>query len=290
MTAIDRAFIRAYTQQDPAVSADFPAPVYRVDAAENDSAAAADHNAVPPPHIEPVTNGLSVVAAPPKSLFRPMLQVERFTWSRTCLRLAKSAASELDRLAESFAAAMSEGRKVLAVGSCRRGQGATTMLLCVGRRLADWGLKNVLVDADLVDPQLARRLGILPEFGLEHVLAGQAPLEEVVIESVADRLALLPIHAPFTNSGVSDGSRTRLGEALDTLTANYNLVLIDPGPLQGPRGIDGPPADVLTDRLSAVMLVHDAGIASRQRLADVQRSLAEAGIVRAGIIENFVPA
>ncbi|NQU23875.1 MAG: hypothetical protein HQ567_21545, partial [Candidatus Nealsonbacteria bacterium] len=238
--------------------------------------------------LENATEPLKNAAEPLESSFQPMLQVDQFTWSKTCLQLAESAGGELDRLAESFVAAMSAGRKVLAVGSCRRGQGATTMLLCVGKRLADWGLKSVLVDADLVDPQLARQLGILPEFGLEHVLAGQMPLQEVVIESATDRLALLPIHEPFTNSEVPADDRMRLAESFDTLTANYNLVLIDPGPLQGPRAIDGPLADVLIDRLDAVMLVYNAGVASQQRLANVQRSLTENGIAQAGIIENFV--
>ena len=65
-------------------------------------------------------------------------------------------------------------------------------------------------------------------------------------------------------------------------------MLIDPGPLQGPQAIDGPLADVLIGRLDAVMLVYNAGVASQQRLANVQRSLTENGIAQAGIIENFV--
>ena len=93
-------------------------------------------------------------SAPPD--FKPAWQVDRFTWPRVCRRLMARAAEEFDRLADALLAANARGQKVLAMAGCCRGEGATTLLLCAARRLAERGVKLVLVDADL-EPASARQ-------------------------------------------------------------------------------------------------------------------------------------
>ena len=86
------------------------------------------------------------------------------------------AAEELDRLADALLAAGRQGQKVLAIGGCRRGEGATTLLLCAVRRLAERGIKPVLVDADLGRPRLAKRLGVQPQFGWDETTEAGGPI------------------------------------------------------------------------------------------------------------------
>jgi Mrp family chromosome partitioning ATPase len=220
--------------------------------------------------------------------FRPLLQVDRFTWPRPCSRLVTAAAGELDRLSDELLAVQARGQKVLAIAGCRRGEGSTTVLLCTARRLAERGLRVVMVDADLADPQLARRLGVLPQFGWESAWAGRLPLAEVVIESAENRLALLPLREASAAVGPWGDGKAIIAENIDTLRANFDLVLVDLGPLEDPAVIGGSFGREVSRRLDGVILVQNVRLAARERLAEVQRRLAAAGIAQAGIVENLV--
>ena len=167
------------------------------------------------------------------------------------------------------------------------------MLLCVAQRLVRRGLKVVLVDAQLTAPQLARQLGLKPESGWEDVLAGRLPLAEVVIEAIDDRLAVLPCRRAVTDAERSPEAESRMAESLRTLRANYDLVLVDVGPLDegtldALTSAEDSLARTLAGQLEAVMLVYDASATPPHHLGDVQRRLATTGIASAGVVENFV--
>ena len=222
--------------------------------------------------------------------FLPMLQVERYTLPKTCLRLDQAAPSALDRLTDGITAAMNRRQRVLAVGACRHGEGATTMLLCAAQRLVRRGLKVAIVDAQLEEPRLARHLGLVPEFGWEEVLTGRMSLEDVVIEAIDNGLAVLPCCRPLAVVHRSPQTESRMAESLRTLRANYDLVLIDMDPLdESTLDADASLAQAIVARLEAVMLVHDVSITPSHHLGAVQRRLAATGIASAGVVENFVP-
>ncbi len=217
-----------------------------------------------------------------------MLQVDQFAWPAVCSRLGELAADELDRLTDGLVAVTARGEKVVAIGGCRRGEGATTLLLCAGRRLAQRGLKVVMADANLADPGVASRLGLLPECGWEDVLAGRLPLEEAVIESTGDRLAVLPVGRSSHDAGDASEDETRLAESLRTLATHYDLVLLDPGPLEELGAAGASLARGIGKRLDAIALVHNGHVTPSEDLDEVRRSLAEAQIVQVGVVENFV--
>ena len=115
-----------------------------------------------PPAAEEPPAPAETPAAPQ---FKPAWQVDRFTWPRICRRLVARAAEEFNRLADALLAANARGQKALAIAGCCRGEGATTLLLCAARRLAERGIKLILVNADLNRPRLAKRLGVQPQSG-----------------------------------------------------------------------------------------------------------------------------
>ena len=225
--------------------------------------------------------------------WRPMLEVDHFVWPRICQQLHTVAVRQMEELADALLAAAGKDHKVLAVGGVRAGDGATTMLLCAGRLLARRGFRVLLADAAFADPQVARQLGMLPQAGWEDVLAGRLPLEEVIIESTADRLAVLPTVPPPSGdrgrnaAGDLAGKEAALAASLDVLAQHYDFVLVDVGPLEDrPR-----PACRRWEAAAGWRRPSWSTIratASAQRLAEVQSSLAAAGVAQIGVIQNFV--
>ena len=222
-------------------------------------------------------------------VFQPMLQVDHFAWPKVCQRLESIAALELNRLAETLLAAAKQGMKVVGLSSGQRGEGATTLLLCAARQLVARNVKTVLVDADLAEPQLAKRLGLLPQLGWEDVASGRQPVEEVLVESADDNLAVLPLCGPLRISDISFASQRIMAECLETLRKNYDLVLLDLGPLENPRSIGDLAIGGLNCRIDAVTVVHKVGKILATCLPAVRQSLAAAGVAVTGVIENFVP-
>jgi Mrp family chromosome partitioning ATPase len=222
-------------------------------------------------------------------VFQPMLQVDHFAWPRVCQRLESAASTELARLAETLLAATNQGMKVMALGAGQRGEGATTLLLCTARQLAARNLKVVLVDADLGEPQLAKRLGLLAQLGWEDVATGRQPVEEVLIESSTDKLAVLPLCGPLEISGISYASQRIMAESLEVLRKNFDLVLLDLGPLDHPQSLSALTSAGLNCRIDAMTIVHRTGKVLATCIPAVRQSLATAGISVIGVIENFVP-
>ncbi|HEY4761310.1 MAG TPA: hypothetical protein VIH42_12075 [Thermoguttaceae bacterium] len=221
-------------------------------------------------------------------VFRPMLQVDHFAWPKVCLRLETTAPVELNRLTEALLALRQKGMRVVAMGGPQRGEGATTLLLCAARQLVSRSMKTVIVDADLGEPQLAKRLGLLPQLGWEDVAAGRQPVEEVLVESTADNLVVLPVCTPFSVSDLSVESQRRMIESLDTLRKNFDLALMDLGPLENPQSLNDLAAGGLNCSIDAVMLVYNIGKTQTASLEAAQQSLASTGVAVAGVIENFV--
>jgi Mrp family chromosome partitioning ATPase len=223
-------------------------------------------------------------------VFQPMLQVDHFAWPKICRRLETAAALELDRLTESLLKIRQQGKKVMAIGGAQRGSGATTLLLCAAKRLAARNVKTVIIDADLSEPQLAKRLGILPQLGWEDIAAGRQPVEEVLVESSVDNLAILPLCGPLVISEISYASQRQMAESLYTLRTHYDLVFMDLGPLEKPQSLGDLTSGGLNCRIDAVILVHNVGKTPNTGLSAVRQSLAAAGVTLAGVIENFIPS
>lgn len=249
MTAIDQAFIKAYT-----------------DPAENSAVES--------------TSSVAASALPSQLGFQPSFQVDSFAWPSGCTRLSMVAGDQVGRLADALVAGLKRGRQVVAMSGCRRGDGCTTLLLCVARRLADRGLKVAVVDADFDNPLLARRLGLLPEAGWEEVLAARLPAGEVTIESVEDRLAVLPLCGALKSQGGPDRAT-----GLEVLRKHYDLVLVDLGEFD--EGIGEGASQTVVGWIDAVVLVHNLRSTSNDELGRTRRRATAAGFVEAGIVENF---
>ncbi len=216
-----------------------------------------------------------------RASFQPRLQVDRIVASSVGRRLRQRAADELDRLGGALAALAQEGRKVVGFASAKPCQGTTTLLGAVALGLAERGVPVAVVDADISDPQLASELGLAPEYGWEQGLAESIPCEELVIGSVEQPIALMPLCRRFDTEDLPDDF-TRFREGLAALREHYELVLVDLGAW----------GDALAGRmlktLDTVVLVRDVRSTRPEQIQDLYRTLVRADVNVAGIVESFV--
>ena len=290
MTAIDQALIKAFScQATPSEARPTPeAPVDPPAEAVAEPQSRRNESAV----VRPETESDSVVASsalPGDHVFQPSFRVDSFAWPSGCTRLSMVAGNQMDQLADALLAGLERGEQVVAMSGCRRGDGCTTLLLCASRRLADRGFKIALVDADFDNPLLARRLGLLPEAGWEEVLAARLRAEEVIIESVQDRLAVLPLCGSLPSQGGVSQRPPDSGnlKVLDVLREHYDLVLVDLGEFDG--GVeDNESSLAVIGWLDAVVLVRNLRNAQENKLRETRRRVLAAGLLEAGIVENFV--
>ena len=311
MTAIDQAFIRAYVQDDIGVA---PAG-FHVGVSANTADTIGVH--IPPSASEGQGGGTAVVEAPAPRIeaptppveapavvsprpeaaaapvgaddrdqFEPLLQVDGFAWPQRVASLTLAAGIQLERLADGISAETTSSGNVVALGACRRGQGCTTLLLCAAKRLAAKGLKVVVVDADFENPMLARRLGLSPEAGWEAVLLGRLSLEDVLIESVEDKIDLLPLVESAAEETTVPADAPDPAGRLELLRKHYDLVLVDLGEF----GADLGTATGKQQRhwIDSAVLVHDVRNTPQAEVTDAARRVRKAGIANVSIVENFV--
>lgn len=218
--------------------------------------------------------------------YQPLLQVDRFAWPDGCRRLWADAQPQLEELADGVSAGLTFGRKVIALCGCRRGDGCTTLLLGAAERLASRGLRVVAVDADFEQPLLARRLGLMPEFGWQDVLCGLLPLQEALIESLEDRLVVLPLRGQETAS--TDPAGCDAAGGIDALREQYDAILVDLGRFSPAGGLAGEVLHSVGRWVDQAVIVRDARDSTTSNLERLSDRLRKAGVAEAGVVDNFV--
>jgi Mrp family chromosome partitioning ATPase len=229
---------------------------------------------------------------------RAAFEVDHFTWPDVCETLLEKRAGEFDQLVGQLVTESALGRKVVAITGSRRGDGRTTLALLLARRLAATAVKVVVVDADFEVPQLAARLGMTIQSGWENVLTDNLPVWDGLVESLGDRMALLPL-APRPAAGAAQQTAAEfvaqhaeaIRKHLDTLRKEFDVVLVDAGVLKAARP-DAKPRGLmaLAESLDAAIMVSDARMTAPGRIAELSRRMQEAHIVPLGIAENFCPS
>lgn len=276
MSVLNQAFFKAYQLPGTVVPSSVP-PAAEVPAVAR--------------YVEPTLPAMQpVLAAPPAPppsappapaivpLVRPSLQVDAFAWPATVVRLCKEGRPALAALGNQLLASLGQGKCVVGWTGCQAGDGATTLLLCLARLVAACNVRAAVVDADCRAPALALGLGVEVEQGWED---DALPLGEVAIESVQDRLTLVPRIAPATDLAAAGGG---LAKIVAALRRHYDLVWIDLGTVESAaRLLQAAPGHLL-DR---ALVVRNARTSDAASLAGACRVLRSAGVADVAGVENF---
>ncbi|WP_254512773.1 tyrosine-protein kinase family protein [Anatilimnocola floriformis] len=234
---------------------------------------------------EPVAEKPAEAPTVPKRPYVPLWEVDRLTWPPLCDKLMKDPQGYFATASNKLLSVVRGGLKVLGITGSRRGEGRTTLALCLARAAAQAGIHVALVDADFARPQLATMLGLETAYGWQEAATGKIPLSEAAVKSLADRLTVLPLEVSTSTSKLSLAD-PRVTATLRATAATFDLVIVDMGPL----GTSNEPLFPVGENcpLDAAVVVRDV----RYSLVNESRSagdrLYDAGIEAVGIAENFV--
>jgi Mrp family chromosome partitioning ATPase len=235
----------------------------------------------------PKTDVAAPIAAAAKPVhFTPAWEVDRFLWPALCDKLLRDEHSYFVQAGGKIAAAVKDGLKSLAITGSRRGEGRTTLALCLARSAAKAGVRVALVDADFARPQLAASLGLEIAASWHDAASGKTTLAEASIKSLEDNLSVLPLDVSTAAAPLSLAD-PRLTRTLREAAGSFDLLVLDMGPIAaGDDSIfpasESPPAD-------AAIVVRDLRYSTPAESQAIGERLSLSGIDAVGIAENFVP-
>ncbi len=206
-------------------------------------------------------------------------------WPSICDTLLAQYGDRFDRMVLELSREAGNGFNTIAITGIHRGEGRTTLALCLARRLAAGCAKVAVVDADFLNGSLAAQLHIDVDRGWEAVLDDSEALWDMMIESAADGLAILPLGRSLGHYELP--AAFRVASALGQLAEHYDIVLVDAGPLNA----ETPASQWLLEpenNVDSVILANDVRSTKAHQLAAGCVQLAEVHCRQLGIAEIFV--
>jgi succinoglycan biosynthesis transport protein ExoP len=138
--------------------------------------------------------------------------------------------------------------KVLLVTSALENEGKTTLAANLAQSLAILGVRILLIDGDLRNPQLTRSLCPNAEVGLPEVATGHVHPDRAVLTDPSTGLAILPSTVVRRQEFITDLMFSdRIVDVLDYYRDRYELIIIDSPPLV--PLVDGRALAELADRI-----------------------------------------
>jgi succinoglycan biosynthesis transport protein ExoP len=138
--------------------------------------------------------------------------------------------------------------KVVLVSSALDSEGKTTLAGNLAQSLATLGIRTLLIDGDLRNPQLTRALCPQADVGLLEVALGRATPEQAILVDRSTGLSILPSTAVKQAEIITELMFSeRIVDVLDHLRHRYELIIIDSPPLV--PLVDGRALAELADRI-----------------------------------------
>jgi tyrosine-protein kinase Etk/Wzc len=142
------------------------------------------------------------------------------------------------------------------------------------------GKRVLLIDADLRNGYLHRYFGVPREPGLSKAISGSMPAEDAIHHDVIDNL-------DFIATGALPPNRSdfllhlNFGNLLESVSPNYDLILIDPPPILAVAD-----ALIIGAHAGAVFIVARSGVTTEDEINESIKRLNHAGISPQGVVFN----
>jgi Mrp family chromosome partitioning ATPase len=215
--------------------------------------------------------------------FAPDWEVDRLVWPTICERLLETEKLYFRSVGQRLKDATQDSHHVVMITGARRGEGRTTLALCLARCAAQAGVAVALVDADLENPQLGNQLGMETPCSWLEVVTGRSPLNEAAVASLEDGLTLFPLtSSEDLETPVDDEPLTAV---LRAIAAHFPLVIVDTGPMVADdrhpfaTGDDCP--------IDTAIVVRDLRNTTEKKALATAQLLQRRGVPAVGIAENF---
>ncbi len=173
--------------------------------------------------------------------------------------------------------------KAILVTSALAGEGKTLTVANLAVAYAQAGQQVLVLDADLRRPACHKLFEVESERGLSNVLVGEATVDEVVRDTVAPGVRLIP-SGPLPPNPAELLQSERMRQVIEDVKQRADIVLLD-----------SPPCLVMTDAVAVaaycdhVLLVIQAGQLNARELEQTLRSLEAARVSVLGAVLNRVP-
>ncbi len=238
------------------------------------------HETVKPPSADVATksDGFAPRARRAQT-WHPQWEVDQFRWPEICVQLSQQASNGLAEIIRPVLSSAWRGENVVAVTSFDRDEGGSTVAMCLARMAASFRVPVALIDGDLENPTVGASLGMAYERGWNDTSLSMS-LQEVAVSSLRDRVVVLPV-----NEHARDIDPSLAAKMLDELSRNFELVVIDAGPIftAAYRWFEKP----ICEQIHGTLIVRDVRNTTSHQIDDVCTRLESAGISQLAIVENF---
>jgi len=146
--------------------------------------------------------------------------------------------------------------------------------------MASSGKRVLLIDADLRNGHLHRYFGVGRERGLSRSIIGSMPVEEIIHHDVIENLDFIPTgELPPNRSEFL--LHLNFGALLESVSSQYDLVLVDPPPILAVAD-----ALIIGAHVGAVFIVARSGMTTEAQINESVKRLNHAGISPQGVLFN----
>jgi flagellar biosynthesis protein FlhG len=117
--------------------------------------------------------------------------------------------------------------QVIAVTGGKGGTGKSSVAVNLATAFAQMGRKTMLLDGDLGLANVDVLLGLTPRFTLEHVLRGERPLEEVILETGSGVRVVPAASGVARMAALSSTEQASIVQAFSALPGPLDVLIVD---------------------------------------------------------------
>lgn len=171
---------------------------------------------------------------------------------------------------------------VLVITSGGSSEGKSTLSINLAAAYAEAGNSVLLIDTDLRNPSVAKKLNLNGDVGLTHLITGQLRSTDVIQKYWRGNFHILPAGKKVPSPSILLNSDT-MRSLIRQVAEKYDQVIIDTAPLQVTND-----ATVFAKEGAEMLFVVGLGRALKGTLRGVAEEMQTVGVKITGLVANFV--